>query len=286
MPPEISFKDSTFDDVKTQQLTITNGGNDTVTYKIYNNVSTAVGPYNTSQPGNYNLAAPSENVKEKAEIEFSTNEIQLGPGESQSLLVKVLPPSTNPLSHIMYGGYIQFSPLSEGHKTIHVPYFGMVGNQREIPILNQDSIVFVYNGPTQNYSYTGQVKEPLRVTHQLATNSSTSAYFINIGYTLYALSKFIKQELVNYESQEVLGVIGYEAYVGTMTQAHFASFNGCYYTPIGQNWGEDVLNFHCNNYVHNGTYVIRISALKLYGNESDSSNYESWTSIPFTIETF
>ncbi|KAG2201320.1 hypothetical protein INT47_001408 [Mucor saturninus] len=142
-PAQISFNDTSSTDYKTQTLTITNNGLHELTYRIFNNVSVTITPYNRAYTGYSLLLNPPSVTSMSATLDISEEEVQLGPGQSKTISVTVQPPNADPLDHVMYGGFIQFYPInSQQAKALHVPYFGVVGVQRDIPVFMPDEAGF------------------------------------------------------------------------------------------------------------------------------------------------
>lgn len=119
----------------------------------------SITPYDRVISG-YKLLDPAPNTEAPANIKISAVEISLGSGQSGTVTVTVHPPNTDPLDHVMYGGFIQFYPANNNHaKALHVPYFGVVGNQRDIPIfeINDDFMVAVQAAEPINYKLNDTV---------------------------------------------------------------------------------------------------------------------------------
>ncbi|KAL0086324.1 peptidase S8/S53 domain-containing protein [Phycomyces blakesleeanus] len=136
-PTQISFNDSSsFAKYKTQTLTIHNTGKARAVFKVINEPSIALAPYNRSGQG-YAIVGPVGFSNSKAKLIFSKTSVTINSGQKATVRVTVVPPKTNPKDHIMYGGYIHFK--SGNHKSTldtTVPYFGVVGKQRDLPLFD------------------------------------------------------------------------------------------------------------------------------------------------------
>ncbi|KAI8147343.1 peptidase S8/S53 domain-containing protein [Fennellomyces sp. T-0311] len=135
VPGGISFND-TASIQKIHTLTITNDGNMAVSYQIVSKISVSVLPYGLS-PSVY-FVEPPQYGQDFAKLAFSAETIEVQPGSSVDITVTVIPPTTDPNLHIMYGGFIQFKDL-QGQRDLTVPYIGIVGNQRDLPIFGSDT---------------------------------------------------------------------------------------------------------------------------------------------------
>lgn len=135
-PGHLSFNDTA--NITPQKLTISNSGNDTITYAITHKPSIAVIPYNTTLQGYAPLQpARYSSTKIEATMELSKEYITLKPGESQELDLNVVSVTDTGLNeqYPMYGGYIEFSPVNNTvAKSITVPYIGIKGSLAELPI--------------------------------------------------------------------------------------------------------------------------------------------------------
>ncbi|KAG2196286.1 hypothetical protein INT47_012508, partial [Mucor saturninus] len=273
-PGQISFRDSSTTIDKTQTLTITNHGSEAVTYRLYNNASVAIVPYDRINSG-YTLLAPAPNVNEAAQIDFSVSELYLVPGQSGSVNVTVHPPKTDPLDHIMYGGYIQLYPSLVSAKALHVPYFGIVGRQNDIPIFqvnSEDFIVALESEPTVTYNITDTII--------LKDNS----WSVGVKFMVLAPTMVIKFELLM--GQKVLGqaspIHRYNGVTvpGTPEELFWSGeyFNAPIDLSSKAGITEEASDAIEKFKVSKGTYHIRVSALKLLG---DMDNVDDWDT--FTI---
>ncbi|KAG2213419.1 hypothetical protein INT47_009093 [Mucor saturninus] len=279
-PGQISFRDSSTTDDKTQTLTITNHGLEAVTYRLYNNASVAIVPYNRTNSG-YNLLAPATNTNEPAQIDFSTSELYLAPGESGSVNVTVHPPKTDPLDHIMYGGYIQFYPSTVGAKALHVPYFGIVGRQNDIPVLQvngKDFAVSLRSEPTVNYNITDTMV------------LKDSSWVVDVKYVVLVPTMVIKSELLL--GQQVLGQVQpFQIYDSATPPGIYwgLSWNGEYFnvpldlsSKVGPT--KETSGVTETFKVSKGTYHIRVSALKLLGDMNNVDDWDTFTVGPLIVQ--
>ncbi|KAG2196285.1 hypothetical protein INT47_012507 [Mucor saturninus] len=279
-PGQISFRDSSTAIDKTQTLTITNHGSEAVTYKLYNNASVAIVPYDRATSG-YTLLSPARNVNEAAQIDFSVSELYLVPGQSGSVNVTVHPPKTDPLDHIMYGGYIQFHPSTLSAKALHVPYFGIVGRQNDLPVFqvnSEDFLVALRSDPTVTYNITDTI---------ILKNSM---WLLGVQYVLSVPTMVMKTELLM--GQQVLGQAWpVQRYVGVSVPGtpEQLYFDGEYFNmPLDlsstSSITEETSGVTETFKVSNGTYHIRVSALKLLGDMNNVDDWDTFTVGPLIIQ--
>ncbi|KAI8374401.1 peptidase S8/S53 domain-containing protein [Radiomyces spectabilis] len=270
-PAQISFNDTSSSRYKTHTLTITNHGHSTITYQVINNVSTAIAPYDLKKSG-YAPVEPTVNVKAAAKLRVSSNHIRVPPRSSKKVRVTVIPPRTDPKEHIMYGGFVQFKALHNRHnnKDITVPYFGVVGDQRELPIFDDSPYLSDITGSNiygKNETFVFDPKD-----------ENTTPYIL---FRLLTPTARIDAELLDHKNK----VIGY-------------AFNGLEYLPRNTMNPENYMNVigwsgtyvpkHPSNApfavpVPPGTYRFRWRALKLLGNPHKHRDYEVWESGPIKV---
>ncbi|KAI7890620.1 peptidase S8/S53 domain-containing protein [Mucor mucedo] len=268
-PAQISFNDTSSSKYKKQTITITNRGPKTISYEVKNDVSTAIAPYDVKTSG-YTPLEPAENYSAAAKLRFSTKSFKLAPGKSKKITVTVTPPKTNPRDHIYYGGYIHVvSKQKSSGKDIKVPYFGVVGSQKTLPIFDTES-----GFPTVIDQSGNEYGAKDVFTFDRSIKNSEPVAVIR----LLTPSKTIKAELLNATTKKVVGV---------------------FLTGLDYN-GRNFLNSDDNQYstyiwdgtyipssmpdaplpipAPAGTYVLRLSALKLFGNPKTKKDWETWTS--------
>jgi hypothetical protein len=263
-PAEMSFNDTATTKYRKQTIVITNKGSKTASYKLYNKPSTAIDPYDVEKTG-YTFIEPVSTTSDAAKLRFSKKKIRIAPGKSEKITVTVTPPDSDPKDHIMYGGFIQLKSEHEGNaKDIHVPYFGIVGVQSELPIFDEGfptiidkkgkeyptNMTFVYDRSKNN-------TEPIPVIRLLTPTAH------------------IKADLLD-EDEDVIGkaFIGLD-YMGRnfLTKSQYSNHPwDATYIP------SSVPGVSIPIPVPSGTYRIRFSALKLLANPTKKESWETWTS--------
>ncbi|KAG2229578.1 hypothetical protein INT48_004182 [Thamnidium elegans] len=282
-PSEISFNDTFTANYRTRNLTITNYGLDSVCYQIVNNVSVSLSSYNRSILG-YAYLGSTLKTFNYAKLEFSADQVLLLAGQSQTIQVIVYVPPTDPKVHIMYGGFIQFK--SQSHtKDLHVPYFGIVGNQRELPILDKDGCKIQNNATNTTYDISESIVYDL-------TSSHPSSVLIHLK--LLAPTLVLKGELFN----STRNILGYAFPPLVYLQRDFVNdtnprlpvvWSGQYFKSIPY----DVLAYSEESIpevpqelyitVKPGNYSIKMSALKQFGDIKKEQDWESFIIGPLIV---
>ncbi|KAI7904209.1 peptidase S8/S53 domain-containing protein [Cokeromyces recurvatus] len=271
-PAQISFNDTATTKYRTQVITITNHGKNTAHYKVIHDPSTAISPYNVKEYG-YTPLEPAVNTVAVAKLKFSKTKIKVKPGRSFKLKVTVTPPKTNPKDHIFYGGFIHLeSGRKSKSKDLHIPYFGVVGVQKTLPIfdegypdlLDQSSVVY-----------------PKSKTYVFDRSDSSTAPIIALR--LLTPTAQIKAEIFEAKTNKKLGYfmtgldyIGRNFLTGDSIITPFI-WDGTYVPS-------SISNAPLPIPVADGTYYLKLSALKNLGDPSNTKDWETWTSGPVVVK--
>ncbi|KAI8079314.1 peptidase S8/S53 domain-containing protein [Thamnidium elegans] len=268
-PARISFNDTASQDYKTQNLTITNPGTTTVSYRVFNNASLAIVPYDRAVSG-YRLLKTVKTQAASASLAFSATEIYLEAGQSQTLTVTVTPPNTDPLDHVMYGGFIQLDPIVNTNaaiKPLHVPYFGVVGKQYDLPILD----------PDYNITVSQTVEGEKVVVNEYVIDFAANKTDLIINCKTLTPTKIMRVEI--FTDEKYTQLLGYPYYDSVYNQAYTYSpwifaFYGVYIKDVAS----DIYNYHTYNQtfeeVPGGQYYIRQKFLKLFGDYNKENDWE------------
>lgn len=270
-PGAISFND-TAHQIKSHTLTITNHGHSTASYEISNNVSVSVLPYDTKV--SYQLLEPPNfKAVDQAKLRISKKTLKLGPGKSAKVKVSIIPPKADKSQHVMYGGYVQFKSKTASVKDISVPYFGIVGDQTELPVFGDD-VPYLTDSELetkfgQNETYTFD-----------RSDNSTTPYFV---FNIWNPSAHINAEVLN-KNGRVLGYAFSPSSLSYLSRNYgdspyySLSWDGTYIPTLG-NW-----QLPLPLPVLPGTYSIRWKALKPLGNAAKPSDWQTWTSGPIKVK--
>lgn len=277
-PGHISFNDSSSSHYKTHVLHITNGAEYHVSYYLTNNVSLGILPYNLAKYG-YAYSEPINYTIASAKLRFSKKFIKLSPGKSMKIKVTVIPPDTDPKQHIMYGGYIQLK--SGNHSRTHdlsVPYFGVSGKQKDLPVLDS-STPFIVDGVNSTIIYSAS---DTLVFNQSSTNDQPAP---QLAIRFLTGTRRVLYELVDVINRTVTGyVFPPSSYLprntlGIGTTVYLHPLQGIYYATTTTPWpssSDSLVDDEDHAFlIPAGTYRIRIRALHLFGNPNDPNDYES-----------
>ncbi|KAI8980360.1 peptidase S8/S53 domain-containing protein [Pilobolus umbonatus] len=275
-PAQISFNDTVNTAYHTKKLTITNNGHKDATYRLFNNVTVAILPYGDNADGAY-VSNTTNSDKISAVIDFSHDEITVAPGESQTVTVTVIPPTSDEGTYAIYGGFIQFDPIhqsgSHKNKAMHVPYIGVLANQYEIPIIDPTSKMLQLTLNETVYESADPIvfdeKTPIVITVNLVGATHT-----------------MKFEVLDAETEEVLGYVN-TGYTNITPPSVIAVFYGNYIPLLSVT--ENEVNVSAKTLsvpVKPGTYLLRARALKFSGNPDNKEDWDVRVSVPIIIEKY
>ncbi|KAI8876164.1 subtilisin-like protein [Backusella circina FSU 941] len=265
----------------THTLTIDNWGQEEVTYRIHNNVSIALTSFDVSNNENYN--SPPDSVTRSAGMTFSTDTITVPSQQSVNVTITVdlLDPSLS--SHLYYGGFIQFESNDDQHKDMSVPYFGIYGRQKNLPIFSLVDLLYL-NDTATGTIFNSTEKESFKFD----TNGSNS---IALTFSLVTPTSVLKCEIID-DQGEALGyiplpilldnyqspnnVILHNMNRNTNEKPYYRNNVDSYYIP------PELLidNVAAGKIRYQGMGHYRLSALRLLGNPNSRDDWDLLTSSP------
>src|SRR6185295_15426759 len=116
----------------TQTLTLTNSGNESVTYNVTHQPALATGP---------NTFAPSFFVGPSG-VSFSASAVTV-PAHGSATVTATIAPNADLANKSIYGGYVVFTPTDEGN-TLRVPFAGFKGDYQSIQVLTAAGVGFPF----------------------------------------------------------------------------------------------------------------------------------------------
>ncbi|KAF7727536.1 hypothetical protein EC973_007422 [Apophysomyces ossiformis] len=269
-PGQISFNDTSSNQYKTHTIKITNHGHKTVSYEVVNKVSLTVVPYDLKTSG-YTPLEPAEFTKKGgARLRFSKTHFRLAPGKTETVKVTVIPPKVNPKEHLMYGGFVEFKvqQKSAGVKDVHVPYFGVAGKQRDLPIFDPKYKPFVTD-------YKGAKVYTAKDTYVFDRSNVRTTPFV--VFRLVTATAELRPEIIDAKTNKVVGYafnpIQYlqRNNLARKEYQNVQTWDGTYVPTF-------VPDSPYSLPVKEGTYKIRFQALKLLGDPKKAKDWETWES--------
>jgi subtilisin family serine protease len=241
---------------RTVTLTVKNTGIAPASYTLSNVPALATGP-KTYTPSFFNAPATAS---------FSAPTVDVPPGGAATVDVTITaPPSAQLADRGMYGGYVVLTP-ADGGPALRVPYAGVKGDYQSIVALAPTANGFPW---LVSLGAEGYVKQPAGATYTLADG--------DVPYVLVHVEhgvRRLRMEVFDAATGRAWHRILDEEYLGRNATA--TGFYTIGWDGLTANGGKVVT-------VPNGTYVIRLSALKALGDAANPAHWETWTSPPVTL---
>ncbi|KAG0284734.1 hypothetical protein BGZ97_008073 [Linnemannia gamsii] len=118
------------------KITIKNTGKKTETYTLSHVAADALNSYSK---GN-SFPAPIPVIEaDYASVKFSANKVKIPAGKSVKVTLTFTEPKNGDAKHFpLYSGYVIATPSNEGSPAVHVPYIGLKGAVRDVPMIDTD----------------------------------------------------------------------------------------------------------------------------------------------------
>ncbi|KAJ3045161.1 hypothetical protein HK097_001272 [Rhizophlyctis rosea] len=272
-------------------IKITNGGNKRVTYLVQH-VPALLYPGSDNATDLYVLDADAEKVLStaSASIKFSTTTVTILPGRSASVSIKFTPPKQP--NWPLYSGYIKITSTDKV-QTLHVPYAGESGDHSLRPIFPRNPAIGL-SGETVGVQTTSS-SATIRISLATATRRLKFELFSPNSTIPIGTLSITSSNLIVDGSTEKVGIfpdVNRNAplnYRDFYVPQHEFVWTGGIYKPaftVGEtlsgNWtevfaGREVVA------VESGSYFVRASAVRPFGNVWDEGKYDVWNSEIFEV---
>ncbi|CAG8698956.1 3626_t:CDS:1, partial [Ambispora leptoticha] len=315
-PPKLPLND-TANYKALNTLNVKNSGKDIVKLTVTHVGAQAVSGYNFTEsfvPRGIPVYQDSF-----AEVNISESSIVLGPGQSKNIKIVIKPPADlDNDSYFIFSGFILFSDKA-GNKSYSVPYMGMKGNYKTLPILDtavgtpfiQTENHEIYRNHSQNVTFTLQGDDCPILAVRLGQGTRILAIDIvpadskvqsNVGELNNRISSPLMAEKFPQDDQVPNGQTNLTQ-SDTQINRNFPDSLGkiakegvFYYAQRNQDTGSNngylfIWKGKVDTYdgkrdidVPNGSYRLVVSALKLYGDEKNKKDWEIWVSPRLDIQ--
>lgn len=299
-PPFLGFND-TAHFKEQQEITFYNHDkHNSLTLHLYHQPSLAVTGYSTKHT-NYTPCEPVGLYKYNnpvALVQFSQKYIVIPPGQSTKVTVHIQPPTDtfSNTSHAIYGGYIK---ATTNQTDISIPYMGMIGNMKDLPILDRintssNSIGFPF--PSIGSPFNNHVlgsKETGHFTIKHSQNQTVGGPYVLVR--LLTGTRLLQIQILN-KKNKVIGDMPLDnldmprAWLmrNTLEPTQYSysfyswQWNGDYVprdvTKSGSN------GHHKPKLVKKGIYRLKIRALKVFGNMNKAEDWDEWISPKLMLQ--
>ncbi|KAF9910498.1 hypothetical protein EC991_006315 [Linnemannia zychae] len=158
---------------KTQKITIKNTGKKTETYTLSHIPADALNSYAT---GNSWPAAEPKIEADYAGVSFSSKKVKIAAGKSVKVTVTFTEPKSGDAKQFpLYSGFVVATPSNEGSPAVHVPYIGLKGDVRNVPIIDKDSGIPIVSAKV-NGKYNDETTPDFKYNFQTALPSVVVRY--------------------------------------------------------------------------------------------------------------
>lgn len=256
----IAFNDSIR--LEEKSFTITNGGQESVTYEL-----DVVGAATVYTFSNSTQADPFPGVKlddSYSTLKLSEYKVTVPAGGKSTIAVKVTPPAIDPARLPVYSGYIRLNGTNG--ERLSLPYQGIVGDLNSRVVLN-----------------TTYVSRSLAQPDYPPINPSNSTFFL----PRYNITNFNVENLPTAVVDMTFGspLINIEIWSADNQTHKLGAMKGSPFTwqPRGSlqyDWTGQLADL---TYAPAGKYEFRVSALRVYGDANDTKQYDHAVSDSFTI---
>jgi len=208
---------------------------------------------------------------------FSSPSVTVAPGSSASVNVTITP-NTGLANLAQFGGYVVVRN-SEGATVARVPYAGLKGDYQGIVALAPTTFGFPWLARLVGTNYVRQT-DPSTFTLQ---GGDIPYFLVHLDHPVAKLQFEVLKASNNRPVHPVFNKFVDLEYVGrnsTATGFFAFAWDG---TRIHSNMDNGNGNNSLFKTVPNGSYVVRIRALKALGNENNPAHWESWTSPVITL---
>ncbi|CAG8524479.1 10649_t:CDS:10 [Diversispora eburnea] len=254
-PIKINLNDTINGNFDWHTLKITNEGNSSINYTLVHCPVISVNGYISGTNFGASFFQLSFNKTITAEVEFDNTWIEVGPKMNASIKVKITPPKIlGSEKRWFYNGYIQFKP-TDNSSTLSIPYAGLSTPAKELPIF-----------PTPQYPQL--FNSDYNILYSNTTFTMKNGDIPYIAYALVTPTRYLAAYILD-KNKKLLFLYADADYVWKTT--YYTSYS----IPVVFSWsGVDLLN----NDLPNGTYFLKLSALKLLGDQNNNTEYEDWIS--------
>lgn len=247
-------------------LTVNNRTSAPVQYNVSHVAGVAAGP-NTTSGSNFALTGVFD---APATVNFSTTTVNVPPRGRASFDVTIAANATLP-DRSLYGGYIVMTPTN-GTAPLRVPFAGLKGDYQTTQVLLPTANGFPWLASLSAGTFTNQ---PAGASFTMADGDNIPYFLVHLDH----LSAQLKFEVFDSMGRSQ-GLISNDQWLTrNSTPGGFFSFAwdgttfraGTTDSPRGLRT------------VPNGTYTVKVSALKALGDPTVASDWETWTSPPVTV---
>lgn len=271
-PGQISFNDtkSLSDEYKTHSLKVSNTGKEAVEYKVSTISTASISPYGQNNSEYRLVSYTSDKFYSDVDVEVAVEptSVTLQPGESKQVVVKVILPSDfNEKEQTMYGGYVQFE-ASNSEAQVTVPYFGVLGSLYDLPTLDPKTLDIK--------DQKGHAYSEKDIFHFKLSDSNTAP---TIGFRLATPTRRFIIELIDMDDKHIGYIVPTYHYAERELSSNIMEELNPWLGKLTVNDDIESKPFTASP----GTYKVKWSALRMFGDLNKPDDWVVQTSGPIVI---
>ncbi|PKC06327.1 subtilisin-like protein [Rhizophagus irregularis] len=270
-PTRILLYDKSF---SYKYLDIHNNGKRVITYNLKHCPAISINGYNGTRSIRTNYMKFNHSA---AIVKFVKDKVTVQPGSSVRTYFTISSPKDLIEQGWFYSGFIQVKPIKQSAIAVTIPYAGFAGDIKSLPILGQPEFPQLRKS---NKIISSNTTTPTIFTMENSKNRPIITMVISTPTKLlliYALN--FDKKIIGRIPRVNLHLVGITRYL-TKTR-----FNQILYYE----WNGNIVDLEnkkngFKSYFDVGIYYLKISALKMFGNILNESDWESWISPPIKIQ--
>lgn len=281
-PGQLSFNDTSKDENRKQSIVLHNSNS----YDVYINIKNV--PSRSIQTfQNVSSFTPNEpswrNGSITVDLELSQKKVFLPAHTSQSIDITALLPDPKQVRYHyqMYGGFVSIENMNTLKTVATVPYFGVLGKMRDLPVLDKG---YPYLALATNTSEKWD-EDNERFVYKLDDNDTRPAIVIR----LLTGSAKIKVEVYD-ENETFMGLMvaaGTKSWTfnerNTLTDK-FSEFKWNGKVKKSNSDDEEIDEDKEDATIDAGDYYFIVKVLKQFGDPNNTHDWEEWKSELVTVE--
>jgi hypothetical protein len=296
-PAKLSLND-TANSNEEYEITLYNHQENELALNLEHNPSLTVTGYSIHGNQTY---TPSEPIgmyarnNSVAKLQFSETTLVVPARQSLKVRVRVQPPvdTFKPEWHALYGGYITVS--SKTNKA-QIPYVGMIGNMKDLPILDRSfkptsSVNFTFPSIASAGGTTikSNKENHFRIQYDQARRVSMGGPYVLVR--LLTGTALLQFQIIDTHGK-VIGDVPIDSTRTYMMRntLEVTEYSQVYYTWY---WSGEYVDKDSTLYgetgeqpkiLESGEYRLKVRGLRVYGDRTKSKDWDEWTSPKFVLD--
>ena len=272
----ISFND-TDHFVKSADFEIRNVGKTDVVYELGHDPAASVYVFNADKSDLYPAFYPPPIAEGEATLAFSESKVTVPAGGSAKITVRATPPGGVDKSRLpVYSGYVTLS--GSNGEALRLPYLGVAGSMHDAPSVLDPDWVYL-----SNWNDGQMRKSPVGTVFKIPYPEDPSGQLVGgVGYPATVIQLNVGTALLNVDVVPVSGGGNGTAgtpgeSIGSATEFPIEYSPRRYYITAFTGMLAD------GKVAPAGRYLLRVSALKLFGDRDNKDDYESIDTVEFEL---